>query len=134
MRPRIAQELELLRRAHPDAEHIESAGEDWFLVPSFPVPSGWMVGATAIDHCAIAFKFGAGYPASPPYGFVGPAGINFGGTAPGSPGSPVSPPFPGAWQHFSWAPEEWLAGTSAADGANILNWLRGIRQRLEEGA
>lgn len=134
MRQRIAEELELLARAYAGAQHAEVAGEDWFLVPSYLLPEGWMIGTEAATSCPIAFKFAAAYPTSPPYGFAAPAGINFRGSAPGNPGSPVSPPFAGAWQHFSWAPEIWLPGSSARAGSNILTWVRGFKDRLQEGA
>lgn len=134
MRQRIAEELELLLAAHADAQHAEMGGEDWFLVPRFSFPSGWRVGDTALKVGPVAFNLNAGYPTNPPYGFVAPAGTNFQGSPPGNPGSPVNPPFPGPWQHFSWAPETWVGGPTAREGANVLDWIRGIKVRLMEGA
>lgn len=134
MRQRIVEEYSLLVEAHPDAQHAESGGEDWFLVPHFSFPPGWLAGDAPLDKGPIAFKLNAAYPTNAPYGFVAPAGITFKGSPPGSPGSPVNPPFLGAWQHFSWAPETWLVGPTARQGANILDWIRGINERLREGA
>ena len=52
MRPRIAQELNLLRRVYSDLEHIEEAGEDWIFLPGYPVPKGWQIGGLAVKLAA----------------------------------------------------------------------------------
>ena len=134
MRQRIAEELELLREAFKDAIHAHMGEDDWFLLPNFPVPEGWRIGEKAIESVDVAFKLTVAYPTTPPYGFVTSAGINFNGLTPGNPGSAVTPPFPGAWQHFSYAPEEWHPKARTREGANVLTWIRGIKARFAEGA
>lgn len=134
MRARIEQELALLRRQYPDVQHQEHAGADWFLLPRYPFPPGWCVNNEAIRQAPVCFRIVATYPTGEPYGFCGPAGINFKGKSPGNPGSPVDPPFEGGWQHFSWAPEDWAPTGDALKGSNLVVWVRSFGIRLREGA
>lgn len=135
MRPRIEQELALLRRYYPGVQHQESGGEDWFWLPDYPFPDGWQIGVKAINKAPVVFKVSAGYPTTAPYGFATTAGINFKGSPPGSPGSPVSPPFDGTWQHFSWSPDgDWQPTADALKGSNLVAWARSFSARLKEGA
>lgn len=134
MRDRIRQELDLLRQYYPDIQHKEHGGEDWFLIPNYPFPEGWMVGQSPIKAATIVFKVVAAYPSGEPYGFAAPARINFKGCPPGNTGSPVTPPFEGAWQHFSWAPEGWVPTCDVNKGQNLLIWVRSFAKRLQEGA
>jgi len=134
MRERIQKELNLLRQHYPDVQHIEAGGEDWFLIPNFPFPSGWKIGDKPVETAPVTFKIVAAYPSGEPYGFATPAGINFKGSPPGNTGSAVTPPFKGAWQHFSWAPEGWTPTNDVTKGQNLLSWVRSFTQRLKEGA
>lgn len=134
MRPRIAEELALLRERHEGVDHKEQAGEDWFKIPRYPFPPGWRIGNEPIEHAPIVFKIGAAYPTGEPYGFLAPAGINYKGSPPGNPGSSVAPPFEGSWQHFSWAPDGWAPTTEVRKGSNLLAWVRSFTHRLKEGA
>jgi hypothetical protein len=134
MRERIAEELELLRQFYPRVEHQQLNGEDWFLIPDFSFPEGWQVGGVDVGTGPVTFKIGASYPTAEPYGFAGPSGLMFRGTAPGNPGAAISPPFPGQWQHFSWAPDGWTPSSNAREGANLLAWVRSFKARLAEGA
>lgn len=134
MRPRIAQELALLRRYYPDIEHIEHGGEDWFRLPSYAFPTGWRIGQDTVETAPVVFKIVASYPTGEPYGFATPAGINYNGTPPNNTGSAVAPPFAGSWQHFSWAPDGWTPSADPAKGSNLLAWVRSFAQRLKEGA
>lgn len=134
MRARMVEELAHLRRYYPGAEHAVQGGEDWFQIPNFVFPDGWQIGQERLVLGPIAFKIGVSYPAGEPYGFAAPAGINFRGVVPGSPGSPVSPPFNGAWQHFSWAPDGWSPTDLVREGSNLVVWARSFTQRLTEGA
>ncbi len=134
-RARIEQEFAVLQEHYADVEHTEQGGEDWFRLPSYPFPAGWQVGSAPITSGAIAFRIGAAYPSGEPYGFYAPAGINFEGCAPSNPGSGVNPPFAGAWQHFSWAPDgTWAATADVRRSSNLLSWARSFGQRLQEGA
>ncbi|MCA9468317.1 MAG: hypothetical protein KC643_23150 [Nitrospira sp.] len=134
MRARIEQELTLLRKYYPEIEHKEHGGEDWFHLPRYPFPSGWMINETAISEAPIVFKIVASYPTGEPYGFAAPAGINFTGQAPQNTGSPVKYPFEGSWQHFSWAPVGWEPTSEPYKGSNLLIWVRSFTNRLKEGA
>lgn len=135
MRPRIEQELALLRQHYPDIEHREHGGEDWFRVPAYSFPPGWRIGEAAISVAPVAFRVSASYPTAEPYGFLAPAGINFKGNPPGNPGNTPPGPFPGDWQHFSWAPDaSWMPSSEVGSGSNLLGWVRGFMQRLKEGA
>lgn len=134
MTPRLAEEIQLLKQVHEGLDHLERNGEDWFLVQRYPFPPGWRIGNREISHAPICFVLNASYPAGEPYGFLAPAGINFKGSPPGNPGSPKSPPFPGEWQHFSWAPENWEPHAEVASGSNLLAWVRSFGERLRGGA
>ena len=135
MRTRIAEEVALLRPYFPDLEHVEHAGDDWFLLPRYRFPADWRLGDVPMKVGPVVFKLNASYPTGEPYGFAAPAGINYNGSPPGNPGSPVSPPFEGAWQHFSWAPDGgWFPTNDVRVGSNLLAWVRSFSLRLSEGA
>jgi hypothetical protein len=133
MRARIAEELAFLREHYADVEHLEHAGEDWFKLPRHFFPPGWRIGETPVETSPIVFRIVAGYPTAEPYGFVAPAGINYKGSPPGNPGSAVAVPFPGEWQHFSWAPDGTWAPSNDVGGSNLLVWVRSFAHRLTEG-
>jgi hypothetical protein len=134
MRLRIEQEFALLREAYGEVEHAEAAGEDWFRLPRYPVPTGWCIGETAVDAVPAVFLAKGDYPGSPPYGFLAPAGLNFNGTAPTNTGGPPKPPpFDGEWLHFSWTPENWAATADVRKGSNLLAWCRSFTERFKEG-
>ena len=82
MRPRIEQELELLRQVYGEVGHAEDAGEDWFYLPRYVVPAGWQLDGKAAEHLPVAFLIKADYPAAAPYGFLTPNGLNFNGVPP----------------------------------------------------
>lgn len=135
MRPRIAQELDLLKRVYGDLEHIEEAGEDWICLPRYIVPKGWQISGQAVQSAPIAFLVKADYPGVAPYGFLMPASIAFEGTSPASTGVPPKQvPFPGEWLHFSWSALNWAAGSNPCQGSNLVEWCRSFSIRLKEGA
>lgn len=136
MRTRIEQELALLRQHYDKVEHTEVAGEDWFRLACYRVPLGWRIAESAVVDVPIVFLVNAGYPgATPPYGFLAPAGLNFNGAAPGNAGGPPkAPPFAGDWMHFSWTVDNWSATADISKGSNLLSWTRGFAQRFREGA
>ncbi len=135
MRPRIKQELELLRRVYGAVGHAEQDGEDWFHLPVYPVPKGVRLGNKSVDQIPVAFPIKADYPGKEPYGFLTPKNINFNGATPNNTGEPPKPvPFPGEWIHFSWTVENWVAGADAAKGSNLVAWCRSFGVRLKEGA
>jgi len=135
MRPRIEQELALLRRHFLDVQHAETAGDDWFRLPCYPLCPGWRIAETPVTHTEVAFHAAAGHPGTAPYGFLTPVGLNFNGAAPGNTGGPPkAPPFPGSWLHFSWSVDDWAATADVTKGSNLLSWARGIAHRFREGA
>ena len=135
MRGRIERELHLLREYFTHIDHIEHGGEDWFRLGCYAYPPGWRIADAEVVTAPVIFKVGAAYPTAEPYGFYGPAGLNFGGSPPGNPGSGPQPPFQGAWQHFSWAPDgTWTPAADVPRGSNLLIWARSFADRLREGA
>jgi hypothetical protein len=134
MRPRIEQELALLRQFYSDLEHVFKESEDWFLLPDFPMLPGWRIGENETSQAPLCFQISAGYPSAQPYGFLLPAGINFQGTAPGNSTASNAPPFSGSWQQFSWQPETWFPTGDVRKGSNLLVWVRSFTIRLREGA
>lgn len=135
MRPRIEQELTLLRQVYAGVEHAEVGGEDWFKVPAYPYPTGWRLGDKLVSVAPVLFKLSSGYPIAEPYAFLTPSGINFDGTVPKNACPIPSAGFQGAWVQFSWAPEGTWAPSSEVDrGSNLLSWVRSFAHRLKEGA
>lgn len=135
MRPRIAEELELLREQYGEVEHAEAAGEDWFKLPRYQLPPGWRLGDEAVDQVPVAFPVTAAYPGAAPYGFLAPADLNFEGKGPlNAKSPPKAPPFEGNWMHFSWSVEDWRATDAVRKGSNLFAWARSFRQRFKEGA
>lgn len=135
MRPRIEQELALLREIYSAVDHVEEAGEDWFQLPRYAVPPGWQRGGKNADDLPVAFLIKADYPGAAPYGFLLPKELNFGGAAPKNTGDPPKPvPFPGEWLHFSWSVENWTATDDVTKGSNLVAWCRSFAVRLKDGA
>ena len=127
MRPRIAQELDLLRRVYGDLEHIEEAGEDWICLPCYPVPKGWRISggfAVRFSPCLLSLSrqiilvYGslrfsdAGWD----YAFEGSSPEQYRETRRNK------HPSLGEWLHFSWSAEDWSAGTDACQGSNLVAW------------
>lgn len=128
MRDRIEAELELLRTRYPELEH--RADGRWVRIPSYPLPPGWNRPRTEI-----AFQIPTQYPATPPYGFYVPTGINYNGRRPNNCADNNAPPFGGSWMLFSWKPDgDWIPAADLRSGHNLLNWVMGFRQRFAEGA
>ena len=136
MRTRIEQELNLLRSVYGAVEHTEAGGEDWFHIPAYGVPEGWLLNSDLVTEMPVVFLIKADYPGGPPYGFLMPANLTFGGNAPNNTGGPPKPvPFPGNWIHFSWQPESgWQPTANPTKGSNLVSWARSFAARLREGA
>lgn len=134
MRPRIEQELALLRRHFGEVACAELGGEDWFLVSDYVYPPGWRLNGQPLNRAPVAFKLGATYPSAQPYGFMTPAGITFGEAAPNNTTAAPAGPFPGNWLLFSWQPDgNWQPAANANEGSNLLSWVRNFATRLKEG-
>lgn len=133
MRPRIEQELALLRQFYPDLEHITKDSIDWFALPIYAVPAGWRIGEDEIAQCRLCFPINGGYPSAQPYSFLLPAGINFKGASPKNT-TAFNAPFSGSWLQFSWQPETWFPTSDVRKGSNLLVWVRSFIARLKEGA
>ena len=136
MRARIEQELALLRATFAAVDHAEAGGEDWFHIPSYGIPDGWLLNGQGVTKIPVAFLIKADHPGGQPYGFLTPAGLTFRGKAPQNTGAPPKPvPFEGNWLHFSWQPEAgWHPSVDLAKGSNLVSWARSFAARLREGA
>ena len=135
MRPRIGDELALLRQVYGGIEHVEEAGEDWIYFPRYVAPAGLCLGDEAVEELPVACLIKADYPGEPPYGFLVPRNVNFKGVQPKNAGDPPKPaPFSGEWIHFSWTVENWAAASDVRKGSNLLAWCRSFAVRLGEGA
>ena len=134
MRPRISEELGLLRSAFGEVDHAEDAGNDWFRLTCYLFPAGWTGDGEAIEHAAILFNANAAYPTGDPYGFWTPAGVLFNGQPPKDVTEVGNPVFEGQWTQFSWAPDEtWRPGSTVESGSNLTDWARSFAKRLAEG-
>ena len=135
MRLRIAADLARLLEAYGEVEHLEANGEDWFKIPSFPLPKGWLVDGVRRAHVPVAFPVKADYPGASPYGFLTPSGLSFDGAAPDNTGAATSSvPFAGDWMFFSWHCEDWPACSESGAGPDLVSWSRSFANRLSEGA
>lgn len=125
MNERLAEELELLRTAFPDAELREDL---WALIPAYPLRADiW-----GRSSCEIAFHFVL--PGQPPYAFwVRPSLRLASGAMPANYTDGVETVFGPGWGQFSWAPEEWLPAADVRRGANMLRWAQSFDLRLTEG-
>ena len=86
MRARMKVEFARLREVYGEVEHAEAGGEDWFKIPSYLLPEGWMVSDQSSATVPIVFLVKADYPGGSPYGFLTPVGLNFQGAAPNNTG------------------------------------------------
>lgn len=130
MPPRLAKELELLRRHYPGLEFVESGY--WFLIPGYPLPKDWNRGST---HTA--FQAPPGYPGSAPYGFYVPSDLRVKEAKPAwQEPAQNRPPFAGEWAFFSWAVDgQWPAPTTDfIGGANLLSFTLSFADRFTQGA
>ena len=135
MRPRIKAELALLREVYGDVELREAGGEDWFKLPPYLLPEGWLIDGERKTAVPIVFLIKADYPSNSPYGFLTPAGLTCKGAMPGNTGgAPAGVPFDGDWMLFSWHCEDWQASGEPSQGSNLLTWCRSFKERLDEGA
>ena len=130
MQARIEAELTLIRQWFPDVEYrLEGC---WVCVPSYPLPEGWNR-----ERTDVAFQISQGHPVQPPYGFCVPAGIQFRGNTPNNYTEPIAnqPPFEGTWGLFSWTPaaKSWKPTADVQEGANLLDWVKGFKDRFNDG-
>ena len=129
MQERIAEELALVREWYRKIDYIQEGR--WIRVAGYPLPQGWNR-----DVTDVAFQVSEGHPAAHPYGFHVPSGILFNGATPKDYTNPSSnqPPFGGTWGFFSWAPlSGWAPSADVRKGANLLDWVKGFKDRFEEG-
>lgn len=125
---RVEPELELLKTAHPDLDYIESDGKHWVRVPRHPVPDQW---AVAEIEVALQIPPSAGQA---PYGFWVRPGLTLAtGETPDNYTFPASTPWGDDWGQFSWSPVQWVPKDDIRAGANMLDFLRSIADRLNEG-
>jgi hypothetical protein len=129
MNERIEQEIGLLRTVYPDLEwHPDTF---WVRIPSYSLPQDIWCQSKA----ELAFQMPQNLPGQQPYGFwVRPNLELAGGGAPGNYTYPISIALGDGWGQFSWSPSAWQPQTEITAGANMLNFVRSIAERLREGA
>lgn len=131
MTDRIAQELELLKKDHPNLDFREEG--QWILIPEYKLATDiWNKGVLAI-----AFQIPPAYPGEPPYGFCVQTDLTLkdtGGKPTNAYAEPATTPFDGVWGKFSWQQDNsWAATADLKSGSNLLNFLRSFQDRLKEG-
>lgn len=126
---RLRAELELVRDLHGDFKADDRL--TWMLLPSWPLPAGWNVAATAL-----AIILPPAYPTTPPDNFYVASTLRLAsGAMPGntSLASAVSGLPPGDWLRFSWHIEaNWMPAPEPVAGDNLLTFLASVTQRLAE--
>jgi hypothetical protein len=127
------EEIMLLRSVYEDLESRAVDGTQWILIPTYPVPEGWSYRGNPIAEAEIAFQIPA-QVGQPPYGFfVRPPLIVASGAIPSNYTAGATTPWGADFALFSWAPEEpWIPKTDLRAGANMLNFARSFRDRLED--
>jgi len=134
MRPRIADELELLRETFGQVDHVEVGGCDWFRIRQYAFPSGWAKDGKPIDQLELLLNANAGYPTADPYAFWTPVEISFNGQPPNNTTEVDNAAFEGKWLQFSWAPDgTWQPGSTVRSGSNLTDWARSFEKRLAKG-
>jgi hypothetical protein len=125
----VAANLVLLHERHGDLDERLDGEIQWVRIRDIALSSIWST--ARVD---VAFRI-PGNAAEAPYGFwVHPdlalkskATIN-------NYAFPVATPWGPDWGQFSFAPEgAWLPKAEVASGVNMLDYVRGIVARLEEG-
>jgi hypothetical protein len=127
----VEDNLALLRTAYPDLECRPDGGQHWVRIASYGLPAAiWT--AEAVE---VAFRIPS-QPGEAPYGFwVRPSPTLASGVAVQNYTFPASTPWGTEWGQFSFAPAgPWQPKADVRAGANMLNFARGIADRLREGA
>jgi hypothetical protein len=135
MRPRIAEELQLLRETFGKVDQAEADGADWFRIRRYGFPSGWTKDGVQIGSAEVLLKADAAYPTNEPYAFWAPSGLRFNEQVPNNVGEVGNPAFEGQWTQFSWAPDEgtWRPGSTVKSGSNLTDWAKSFAKRLAQG-
>jgi hypothetical protein len=127
----VEENLAVLRTAYPSLEYRTKGGVHWVRIPEYRVPEGiWTTEAVEV-----AFRIPA-QAGEAPYGFWVRPGLALasGGTI-NNYTFPTSTPWGSDWGQFSFSPAEpWQPKGDIRAGANMLNFARGIADRLREGA
>lgn len=135
MNKRVQEELPLLMYRFPDTCHVEKGNEDWFLIPEYPLPEGWLIEKSATSVVPVGFSIPAVYPGKAPYGFYVPMTLSHrGGTPTNSKAVSGVVPFEGEWRFVSWNAQDWSPGSTPSSGSNILTWVFGFGERFSQGA
>jgi hypothetical protein len=127
----VEENLALLRTTYPDLEYRLDTEVHWVRIPSYPVLSEiWTV-----DGVDVAFRIQA-RAGEQPYGFwVRPGLALASGETINNYTFPTTTPWGDDWGQFSFSPaEEWQPKADIRLGPNMLNYARGIGERLREGA
>jgi hypothetical protein len=129
MTVRVEQELALLRNRFPEMAFL--ADGLWCRLPGYVIPGEQWRQARA----DIAFRIPEALPGQVPYGFWVAGSID-----PRRPGAVISnytypavTGFGGEWGLFSWSPDGWNPGPTAAAGDNMVTWVGTFAHRLLEG-
>ncbi len=125
---RLADELALLRTAHPDVEDRSVDGAVWARIPEYSVPDGW-----SAQSVELAFQIPV-QAGQAPYGFyVRPALKLANGTVPSNYTAAATTPWGDDFAKFSWSPlEQWIPKVNVREGANMLNFVRSFADRFQE--
>lgn len=133
MRPRIAEELQLLRETFGKVDHVEADGNDWFRIKRYAFPPGWTKDGLPVELEQVLFNANSSYPTGDPYAFWTPTGLKFNDQVPEA-GEVSNSAFGGQWLQFSWAPDgTWRAGSTVKSGSNLTDWAKSFAKRLAEG-
>ncbi len=127
---RLDEELLVLRSVFPRASRDGS----WFLIPDYPMRESW--GWTP-NPMPVAFHAQPNHPGQQPYGIYVPTDALVRGNVPGNrAGAGNRPPFAGDWSILSWSPQggEWRPKGIVREGANLLTYALGFRDRFAEGS
>lgn len=125
---RIASEIELLRKEHPDLE----VGPDnsYIIIPRFKLPPG----VFTQEETTLLIVLPPTYPTAPPDNFYVAAGLTLrsGGTIQNF--QKNAKLHGRTWDTFSFYIEGWNAGATPRDGHNLSTFIAAVVARLQEGA
>ena len=122
--------LALLLTAYPDLSHAVVDGVHWILIPAYPIPDLFTV-----RSAEVAFRIPS-QPGEAPYGFwVRPGLALASGATINNYSYPATTGWGTDWGQFSLSPvAAWQPKADVPAGPNMLNFARGIADRLREGA
>jgi hypothetical protein len=130
MRERVETEVELLRKEY-DKVTLSEDGQH-VVIHDLPLPPSY-----DRDTTDVLLVVPSGYPDTPLDNFYVPSGLALeNGERPDRMSKGGQSHNGRSWDQFSWHvedDEDWRPRADPEEGTNLLTWMRGVEERLQEG-